>query len=88
MKVAASPQSINRAMPEGRRIEVRSLKSEIRPPCRHFERSEKSLLFAVRRVMFGKFETGNLLSADFRASPYLYSRRFIIFVRRTATPHS
>ena len=31
MKVAASPQSINRAMPEGRRIEVRSLKSDISP---------------------------------------------------------
>ena len=30
--------------------------------------SEKSLSFAVRRTMFGKFKTGNLLSRDLRAS--------------------
>ena len=32
------------------------------PPYRHFERSEKSLSFAVRQSMFGKLKTGNLFS--------------------------
>ena len=44
-------------------------------PYHHFKRSEKFLLFAGRWVMFGKFKTGILLSADLRASPHIYSRR-------------
>ena len=32
--------------------------------------------------MIGKFKTGNLLPADFRASPYLYSAALSYFMRR------
>ena len=31
---------------------------------------------------------GSLLIADLRASPYLYSAALLIFMRRTAIPHS
>ena len=37
--------------------------------------------------MFGKFKTGNLLSRDFRASPYLYFAALLIFMRRTTISH-
>ena len=33
-------------------------------------------------------QTGNLLPADFRASPYLYFAALPYFMRRTFTPHS
>ena len=38
--------------------------------------------------MFGKFKTGNLLPADFRASPYLYFAALLIFMRRNPEPIS
>ena len=38
--------------------------------------------------MFGKFKTGNLLSRDFRASPYLYFAALLIFMRRNPEPRT
>ena len=38
--------------------------------------------------MFGKFKTGNLLSRDFRASPYLYFAALLIFMRHNPEPRT
>ena len=41
----------------------------------HFERSEKSLLFAAHRTMLERAKTESLLSRSLRALTHIYSRR-------------
>ena len=60
---------------------------DVSPLYRHFERSEKSLSFAVRRSMFGTPKQETCSPQTFGHRPIHTSRRFYIFMRRTTISH-